>query len=273
MSLIHTFVRTVLLCGALVQPAWGQVEEAVAERVMRSSGLWEQMAGLGRQVRAGFEQAVGGQPKGPEQALFQRLAAAADAAFSPLAVRLVARREIAAQLDAKQVPPLLAWTESAPGRRVTALEVATATTTDDPQELIRAGQQLMDAASPARKRLLADLLEASRTTEFAARVTINMGLTLASSLAQITGRADAAALDQLRRNADAQRPALQAQLLPLLTALSAHTYRDLTDADLEGYLNVLKSPHGRHLTDVVLQAMDRVFVEGTEEMVRRGTGT
>jgi hypothetical protein len=108
----------------LVLPARAQVDEALAERLMRGSGLWQQLGSTAAGARAGIEAAVAGRRSDLEPDELERLLAATDAAFAPQALRASVVRALAARLQAAHAEALNTWFDSAAGRRVTALELA-----------------------------------------------------------------------------------------------------------------------------------------------------
>ncbi len=249
--------------------ARAQVEEAQAERLMRQSGLWEQIADLGPQLKRGFEQAAQQQPmgEGAPEAL-RRLSSATDEAFAAVAVRVTARRELAARLDARHLPALNAWFDSAVGRRVTQLEVASSAAPSDTERRQAEGERLLAAAGPERRALIDALGEASRNAESSASGVLNLLLALQTGLARAAGRTDLPPIDELRTQLEPRRQAMMQAMVPLMRALSAELYAPLSDADLAAYVRLLQSPAGRHLTDAVIASVNRVVTESAEELGR-----
>jgi hypothetical protein len=257
------------LALVLSVPAVAQVDEATAERVMKSSGLWEQLAELGPQLKAGFRQAAG-QPGLPPDAppIIERLASVTDEAFNAVSVRLAARRELAARLDPAHLPALQRWLDSDLGRRVTALEVSSSAAKADTQERQRQGQALFDAASPARQKLVEDFLDAARNAETGASAMVNLLLAMQTGMARALGRTDLPPMEELRRRAQPQFEAMALQMRPVMRALGAELYAPLSDADFGAYVAMLQSPAGRNLTEAAIAALDRVMLESAEELGR-----
>ena len=74
---LGALLAALALAGALT-PARAEVSESVAEQLMRDSGMWEQMADFGPQLKQGFEQSAANPPPdmGPDGAEgLRRLAA------------------------------------------------------------------------------------------------------------------------------------------------------------------------------------------------------
>ncbi|MFO1295985.1 MAG: hypothetical protein U1F25_05550 [Rubrivivax sp.] len=90
-------------------PAAAQIEEAAAERLMRASGLWEQLGATAAGARAGIEAASrnGLTPLSSDEV--QRLLRATDAAFEAGTLRAAVRRALAARVVPTHVPVLEAW--------------------------------------------------------------------------------------------------------------------------------------------------------------------
>ncbi len=271
MTLRAVMAAGTLLAGALLlpPPAHAQVDEARAERVMRQSGLWEQIADIGPHLKRGFEQAAQQQPMGDQAPeVLRRLSSATDEAFGPVAVRVAARRELAARLDARHLPALSAWFDSVVGRRITQLEVAKSAEQADSERRQADGERLLAAASAERRALIDAFSEASRNAEASASGVFNLLLAMQTGMARAMGRTDLPPIDELRSQLEPRRQAMEQAMEPVMRALSAELYAPLSDADLAAYVRMLQSPAGRHLTDAVIASVNRVVSESAEEMGR-----
>lgn len=269
-------LRSKALAGLLLAALWllspsarAQVDEAMAEQVMKASGLWEQLAELGPQLKAGFRQAAS-QPGLPPDApaVMERLAVVTDEAFAPVSVRLAARRELAARLDAAHLPALQAWLGSETGRRITALEVKNAASHGDPQVRQAEGERLLGAASPARRRLIEEFATVSRGAETSASALLNLFLAMQTGMARAVGRLDVPPVAELRAQAAPRLAQMAEQMAPVMLALAAELYAPLSDADLAAYVQMLKTPAGLNLTEASIAALDRVMLESAEELGR-----
>ena len=262
-----------LLCAVVLAlfaglPAQAQVAESRAEAFMRLSGLWEQLASLGQTVRDTYKAVAGETTVAAERALFGRLAVAAEEAFSPVGMRVLARRELAAGLQDRHLPPLEAYLASSPGRRWVAAENALAASTLSTQELEARGAEQLRASTPARRALLERILDEARLAELSVEAQLNTVAALkVGALMAAGGSADGVfAAERARLGAD--RAAVLAETRPSMLKLIAESYRGLSDTELAAYLQVLQSEAGRHWTEVMERVYERVFVQGAEETGR-----
>jgi hypothetical protein len=265
------------LCAALTaaacwaSPAQAEVSEAVAERVMRDSGMWQQVADIGPQLKQGFEQAALRPPadlgSGGAEGL-QRLAAATEDAFGPLALRLAVRREVAARLDPQHLPALQAWLASPEGQRITAREVAKSAERGDSTARQQLGEQTLAASPPERRALLDRFMAVSRNAEVVSSTMLNMMLALQSGVARAMGRQDLPPLQDLRVRMEPQRQQMEQQLAPLVLSLAADMYAPISDTDLRAYVDFQASPPGQHFTEVAIRALDAAVAQSAEELGR-----
>ena len=255
----------------LAPPAGAQVSEAVAERVMRDSGLWAQLADIGPHLKQGFEDLARKPPPeiGPDGPMvLQRLATVTDDAFGPLALRLAVRREVAQRLVPAKMPALEGWLASPLGRKVTAMEVAKSAERGEEATFMQAGERQLAAASPERRSLLQVFVETSRSAEAASGAMLNLMIALQTGPARAMGRVDVPSLQAMREQMEPQRRQMQLEMAPVMLSLAADMYADLPDGELRSYLAFQASEAGRHLTDVVIRAQDAAVAQAAEELVR-----
>lgn len=260
-----------LALARALTPARAEVSESVAEQLMRDSGMWEQMADFGPQLKQGFEQSAANPPPdmGPDGAEgLRRLAAATEEAFSPRSVRIATRREMAQRLDPQQLGALQAWFAGPAGRRITAREVAMSAKHGDSTQRQKQGDSLLAAATPERRALLQDFMAVSRNAEAASSSMLNLILSLQSGVARAAGRADVPPLQVLRERMEPQRQQMEQQLGPLVLSLAADMYAPVSNEDLRAYVAFLGTAPGRHLTDTTLRAMDAAVAQSAEELGR-----
>lgn len=261
-------VASGLLAGA---PAWAEVSETVAEKLMRDSGMWDQVADLGPQLKQSFEQAAANPPAelgpGGGESL-RRLAAATEEAFSAPSVRRAVRRAMAARLDPQHLPALQAWLASAVGQRITAREVAKSAERGDGAERQKQGEQTLAAAAPERRALLQRFVTVSRNAETVSSTMLNLMLSVQSGVARALGRNDVPPLQVLRERMEPQRLQMEQQVAPLVLTLAADMYAPLSDADLRAYVDFQSSPPGQHFTDTALRALDAAVAQSAEELGR-----
>jgi len=240
-----------------------QIGADTAEQLMRKSGLWQQLATLGPQVRAGL-QAVPGL-KAEEQ---QRLGRSVDTAFAPDPVRASALRVLTDGLSPSLVPPLLAWFDSALGRRITALEEASAASGADPTEALREGAALLDRATPERRQLLGRIVELTQAPEAAVSMMINTALAIQQGVASVAPAMPGPSRQELKAGLEGQRASMRRAFEGVMLAAFARAYETLPDAELAAYAEFIGTPGGRHFNDVATRAVERAMVDGAQALGR-----
>jgi hypothetical protein len=88
----------------MATPAWAATDAAaMAESLMRKSGLWEQLADVAKGVRAGMVAGTGQGARKPSPTELERLSRAIDTAYSAQRLRSACLAAITSELDPKHV--------------------------------------------------------------------------------------------------------------------------------------------------------------------------
>ena len=250
-----------------------ELSEAAAERLMRSSGLWEQLGSTAAGARAGIEAAVSSQRAQIGSAELSRMLAATDAAFAPQALRDSVRRGLAARLHGAHAEALQTWFDGAAGRHITALEVAATAPERDSGALIRSGSARLRQISAVRGTLLGQIVEATRTAEAITNVTIHVALAVQRGLASTRPGAPAAGADTLSQELALQRPQMLQGYGAMALALYAEIYGELTDAQLGDFLAFLRSAAAAQFIEAGIAAVQHALVEAGERLGSRVSST
>lgn len=269
------WIRWIALLSALVllPAAQAQTDAATAESLMRRSGLWEQLAGIGPQARAGVLASVAQSGAQPSAAELERLTRAADTAFDADRLRGTARGAIARGLEPQHLPALLRWYASPAGTSITRLEEASATDTREPPAVVQAGTLLLQRMPEERRLLLADMVEATKAPEAMVQLVIGTSLAAYRGAASVTPGTPGMSLSELRALLEAQRPQLLKAYAALALAGMAITYEPVATGELGAYLDFLKSDAGRHFSDLGNAAVDAAMVEASADFGRRLPGS
>ena len=252
---------------------WAQTDTRTAERLLRASGLWEQLKSVAQQVRAGMEAAA--QQGGEEVTAAEsaRIGRAVDATYAPPRLRATATRVLARDLQASHVPALVAWYDSASGIAITRLEEAAASDARNADELLQAGATRLAAMPDARRNLLQQIMVSARAAEGAALMTINTAIGVQQGLAAAQPQREGPSADELRAVLEGQRTQLQEGFVAVVLASSALVYEPATDGQLAAYLAFLNSAAGRHFSEVMERAMDLLFLDAATDLGRALPGT
>lgn len=267
-------LRWITLLGALaLLPAHAETDAATAEALMRHSGLWEQLAGIAPQARAGMLSSVAESGARPSEAELDRLTRAADAAFDAGRLRATALGAIARGLEPRHVEALQRWYASAPGTAITKLEEVSGADTREPPAVMQAGTALLQRMPDERRDLLAEMVQVTRSPEAMVQLVIGTSLAAWRGAASVTPGAPGVSLAELRALLESQRPQMLQAYAALSLAAMALTYETAPIGELGAYLDFLKSDAGRHFNDLGMAAVDAAMVEASAEFGRRLPGS
>jgi len=241
-----------LAWAALGLPAGATVDQPTAESLLRLSGLWAQLADVASQVRAGVLWDLQQRGAAASQVEVDRLTQAIDLAYSAQRLRSACLGTTAKRLDKAHVAALRRWFEGPTGSAITRLEVAQSG--QDQRALLEQGAALLSKMPSSRRRILQEMVVATRVAELQTELTIGSSLAVAQG-ARDPSDAGAPSLRELKEALDGQRHQIMRAAGAQSLAAFAGIYPSLPDAELEAYLDFLKSPPGRHFVDVGIHAV------------------
>lgn len=270
-------IRT-LACGlCLLLPAvgaWAQIEPAVAESLMKKSGLWQQLAEIPAQMRAGVMGAVAeGARKKPSAKELARVAQAVDIAYAADRLQAFSRSRLASGMDINDLPALEAWFDSTLGGQISRLEEASAADQREPALQMQEGMALLQAQDATRRALLNEMVVVTRSAEMFANLATDVALSTHGITSVIGPQAQGPTLSQLQAALQAQRPQMLQGYSALAAAGFARVYATLPTEELAQYLGFLKSDAGRRYTDIGMRAVGDALMDSSTALLRRLTGT
>lgn len=275
------------LAGALAPAARAATSEAVAEQLMRKSGLWAQLAEVAPQVRATVVNGMDQAPQRPSDADKRALLKAFDDAYTVQRLRGAGLATIVRHTDDRHVPVLIQWFDSALGKTVAQLEAKALADPQDPQVQAQEGVALFRQQTAERQRMLQELVKVTRGGELLANIGINTAMAVFQGAAAAAAssanppaspEAQAEQAQAVRRTLEAQRPRMVELYNGLTLAGYARMYDPLPTVDLQAYLAFLQTEAGQHLNEVIMQAFDAAMVAASTELgrilaVQRGLGS
>ncbi|HEX5362522.1 MAG TPA: hypothetical protein VFW49_15775 [Fluviicoccus sp.] len=239
-----------------------------------SVSLLMDKSGLRLAIRS-FSGVVAQSLANPEQAavspqLAQRMAEKASIAFAPGFLDQEVRDSLGASLTPGEIQRLLAWHDTALGKRVTALEVA------------RAQSQLLNAdvpedpapATAARQRLLARIMKATNAVPMLVEVQMQVMAAMfrgMASSADIAGRP--VDIAPILKELDAQRPVYLARVETDMRRDLRLTYAPLSDAELGRYAAFLESPLGRKFNRAMMKSLQGALTDAGQSFGELLLGT
>ena len=256
------------LCGALAgAPTMNALAQdgasvRTAQRLMQSSGLAAQLQGLPAQMEADFRQSGALL----DQKLMEALLAAARTSFQPETLEVDITSRIARKLTVADMEAALAWLESPAGERITRAEELGATQFHAEHYAQYLQELRGKQPSDQRGQMLAAVVTATNGAEaaLATQEAIALGVAIGMDSLQPAERRLGEATLRMRvhqaMHSEQTRSAIAEQLLPLY----AYFYRDVTDADLAGYVRFLGTSAGKRyqqgMTDAYVESLGRASI-------------
>lgn len=257
----------------LASPANAQSDEAAAtaHRLVIRSGLSVQLRSFTGQIDSEIRQ----NPARLDQKFVNILADAAKEAFRAESLQEDITGRVGKKLTVADMKTALTWLESDAGRRVTQAEELSSTSFDVKSLQAYAERLKAKPLSAKRQQLIAELLSVTNAVKAVAGAQEAMALGVAlgmDSLQPPERRAGEAALrGRIREMMPPEK--IQAVLAEQLPVMSAYTYRDISDADLAGYVAFLKSAGGKRYQDAttaaLIEALGRASVRVGELAAQR----
>ncbi|NML44585.1 hypothetical protein HHL11_12535 [Ramlibacter sp. G-1-2-2] len=269
--LLRAFCLAALLAAATLARA--DIDRPAAESLVRKSGIWEQVGNLAPQVEAevlqGFAQA-GVEPADSEKA---RIARAVETAYAPERLRDKCTAVVAEELEARHLEALQRWFDSPDGQAITRAEEASSQGEDDPRAAMQEGMALLRQMPAARRKLLQNLMAATRAAEAMVQLSIGTAIAVQIGAASAQPGAPAPSADQLKDMLETQRPEMVEASAAITLALFARTYATVPAERLRRYLSFVRTPAGTRFNDVSFDAVDAALTDAAREMGRRLPGT
>jgi hypothetical protein len=246
--------------------AMAAVSPDAAQDLARKSGLWVQLDSLGSQVRDGMAGAMTRGATAPAEAQRARLLDCAHSAYAPDGLRAIALDAVASTLNPADVPPLLAWYDSALGHRIAAMEEASAAQALSPQERLQRGAEALKGASESRNASLNAILVETHSVEMMADTLIEMAFAVQRGMASLDPATTPESLSELKGTLSARRPQLLRHYTQISLPAYAFTYADLGDADLKRYADHLASPGAAVFIDGTTRGVARALTAGSAKL-------
>jgi hypothetical protein len=267
---LHALCTAALLAVASLVHA--EIDRPAAETLVRKSGLWEQLSGIAGQVEAGMQEVLtqgGAAPADSEKA---RVAQVIRSAYAPERLRSVSTGVIAARMDPRHLDTLRRWFDSPQGRALTRAEEAAASAAD-PAAALKQGVGLLKAMPADRRKLLEDLLAATRADEAMVQITISTAVAAQVGAAGAMSGGPAPSPAEMRGLLESQRPQMQKAFRAMLLASFAQVYAQVPSQQLRQYVAFIRTPAGTQFNAAALEALATALTDAAAELGRRLPGT
>lgn len=258
-----------LLCAGGTR---AQVDTAVAEDLLRKSGYWEQMTSIAPQIRTGLFDAMERSNAVASEAERERIVRIIEAAYAPARLRAVSAGVVAERLDAAHVAALQRWYGSKRGQFIARLEEQASSAGGDPQSTLQAGTAQLGREPPERRKLLGELVAATRMAEVLVRIAVNTSLAVQRGTEESMPSGPRTTAAELRSALDAERAQMLKGFGVIALAEFARTYASLPTGDLRAYVEFYRSPAGSAYGDASSEALDAALSDAAQEMGRQLQG-
>ena len=256
-------IATLLSLGV----ARAELPSNVARQLVRDSGTAAQLAALPDAVRSSMGESMQAMKLPPGmQAALER---SATQAFQPLRLQAVTEAAVARDLDAAAAAGALRWWRSADGQRVRQLEdECNARQARDPAGWMAQANAAYAAAGAPRRLRLDGIERAVQGSELMADLQIQTIGAMLGGLASALPAASAEDLRAAKQQLQQQRPQLVAATRGVLQSILAGCYRQASDAELDRYLDFLRSAEGLRATQALLRGISLAVAEGAQALGR-----
>lgn len=182
-----------------------------------------------------------------DAAKISKLNAAFDQAYAPEKLRAMAVEGVAAKVKPEQGAQIIAFLESPLGARIVAQESRLAEPDIQAEITRNAAAIVADAGkNTVRLALYASLNQAMGASRRAVQTYIGSALAMHAAMLADNPHASAMpSLDDVKQGLEAQSAAITAAMSQAVLSNTAYAYENLSDADLNAYLEFALSPEGK----------------------------
>ena len=250
-----------LVTGVLLPllPLRASENDVTAREAMRElygiSHLAAKVASTAELVSQGLAQQRGRVAPGNLEAALRSVRRAYDAGALEEAVLA----SLEARYDARYEPAARAWLQSPRGRRITRLEADSST-----PEAANALQEFALAlkktpASPERAAAARRLDGALKTTEFTVELAVAASIGIAIALDATLPAERRSNREEMRARIESRREKFRSMFRPMSVVSFLYTYRDLSQEEIDAYLEFAETDAGRWYTDATTGAFLEVM--------------
>jgi hypothetical protein len=260
-------VISLILCGD-VCIAEDHNSDKLARTLMLKSGMKKQIEQMPQLLQSELDQQQAN-ATGITQEEFNRFSNIVRAAFDAKAIHADAQTYIKLNLSENDMKEVLEWLDSPLGTKITKLEEegSTAKAYEDMQAI---GPMLLhENKNSARLNKLIKLDKAIGVTQSSANTVLNI------QLAMITAMSAAMEVDKRPSFEDVQelvkknQPQIHAAMSQMVQIQFLYSYRELTDHEIDRYIQFAESMPGQRYHNVSIRAIDEALVHAARRIGSR----
>jgi len=245
--------------------AWaGDISDNSINKLMALSGLNKQIAELPAAIQAGIAQEKQQNPSLPDAQL-REVQRAIEKGFQPSIILNSIRAQLKNDLSERDAKYLLAWYESALGRRITKAEEA-ASTADSYLEMTNNSQLYLADEDRVWMAKRLDFLMGA--TDKMVQMQMNTSLAVFSSLSTALNPGQPVNIEAFKSQLSSQKSQIHANTEQFVILSLAYSYKDMDLAGLKQYADFIQHPIGTQFNESVFKGMDNGFQQGVGEMTK-----
>lgn len=245
---------------------WGTAAHAApsAETVLEASPIDDIVAQypamMSQGIRQGLKQS-GRVPPFVADSIGQVVSGSYNAA--EIQARIVS--DLEASLNDQQLQSVMEWYDTPVAKKIAKAEVAASRPEAWAEIQARAPELNRQFRGSERAGMFDRFDKASRATESAVDTSIAVQLGLASALAAFKGD-NGASFDQIQRQIEGQRGMLEGMVSQQVYDSYLFTYRDISAAELDLYIQFLESDAGSQFSQVVTDSIQQAITDPIESI-------
>lgn len=245
--------------------AHAQNQNELIQSLYIKSGMDKQIKQLPLLIQASVEQAlkednrINQLPRHTKSAI----SGSVQEAFAPERLKKIIIKEMKESMTVKDLNKVLKWLDSPLGKKCTRLEEA-ASTPETLSEIQKFATQLQQTP-PASNRLdiLRRLDAAVKATETNVEISMNAQLAVAFAVVKSLPLEQQGPLEDIAAQLEKNRPQIEAVMRSQTLLFALYTYQDLTNADLEKYIQFATSPAGTKYHVVTISGFKKALLDGS----------
>lgn len=258
------WLGTILLALLPVMANAQDQHEALVQEVYVKSGLEKQMQEVPGSIQASLDlPPIAGDrlPKPPQQVI-SLMKSLAPEAFAPEKLKAAMLPEFRAKLKVQDLKTILKWLNSPLGVKCTRLEEEASTPEAYTESHKYAASLKKSPPSAERLKVIQKFDAAVQATKTTVDIVINVQVALALGINASLPKEQQRPLADISRELEKQRPEIEAAMKTETLVSLLYTYKSLTEAEIQQYINFASSPAGVKFRVVADAALKKALIEG-----------
>lgn len=238
-------------------------KRSLVTEVMRASGLELQLGQTTRSINESLKKAEESGKATPEQ---REIGEVMLQSFGTQTILGSVGKQLADQLSESELQKVLSWYEGNPGQKLSKLE----NQLSDPEkakDLVEFAKQAQEKPIPeARQALYQSLDKATLTTQTTVDMQLNSRVAMVKAMNK-TAKSEKKLSDaEINEKIEAQRPQATSFMQQINMVKFAYLYKDVSDKDVNAYLEFAESDVGKKYFKARSRALDAAMQEGSRKV-------